>query len=275
ASTFLDYFSSSPPQPYEATVLNIPGRMYPVEIAYLSEPTEDYVREAVKVVWDLHLKGGSRGSGDVLVFLTGREEIEMALYQLPPKAPRLSVVPLHAGLSTADQLQVFQATEPDTRKVVISTNIAEASVTIDGIRFVVDSGFVKQLPKSTSPELTRVDLATPILQLKSLGIDDLMKFEWVSAPPSESVLRALELLVNAGMISQQDGRLTEIGSKVAEVPVEIGVARMLWASKEHNCGEEILTIAAMVAVQDVFIIPDGSAGALAELERRKFTAEEG
>ncbi|PVF95655.1 P-loop containing nucleoside triphosphate hydrolase protein [Serendipita vermifera] len=87
ASTFLDYFSTSPPQPYEATVLNIPGRMYPVEIAYLSEPTEDYVREAVKVVWDLHLKGGSRGAGDVLVFLTGREEIEMALYQFSELLP--------------------------------------------------------------------------------------------------------------------------------------------------------------------------------------------
>lgn len=124
------------------------------------------------------------------------------------------------------------------------------------------------------PEITRTDMTTPILQLKSLGIDDLMKFEWVSAPPAESVLRALEGLVAAGMIGE-DGRLTLMGEKVAECPVEVGIARMLFTSKEYSCGEEMLTIAAMTAVQDVFIISDGAPGALAELERRKFTAEEG
>jgi ATP-dependent RNA helicase DDX35 len=84
-----------------------------------------------------------------------------------------------------------------------------------------------QLSKSTSPEVTRVDLTTPILQLKALGIDDLMKFEWVTPPPAESVLRALEALVNAGMIGREDARLTEVGTKVAEVPVDIGIARMV------------------------------------------------
>ncbi|KAG8816906.1 hypothetical protein FRC19_011718 [Serendipita sp. 401] len=330
ASKFLDYFTSSPAQPFEATVVNVPGRMYPVEVAYLAQPTEDYVRQAVQVVWNLHLKGARDGSGDVLVFLTGREEIERALYEisellptLPDHLPRLQVLPLHAGLSTADQLEVFRTSDRGSRKVVISTNIAEASVTIDGICFVVDCGFVKirtfnpttslsslttqpisyssaiqragragrtapgvcyrlytssvfeKLPRSTSPEVTRVDLTTPILQLKALGIDNLMKFEWISPPSSESLLRALESLVNAGMLGKEDGRLTEIGAKVAEVPVEISVARMLWASKEFKCGDEILTIAAMVAVQDVFVIPEGAAGAMAELERRKFTTEEG
>ena len=74
-------------QPFEATVLNIPGRMYPVEIAYLSEPVEDYVRAAVHAVWNLHLKGSKDGGGDVLVFLTGREEIERALYEISELLP--------------------------------------------------------------------------------------------------------------------------------------------------------------------------------------------
>lgn len=104
-----------------------------------------------------------------------------------------------------------------------------------------------------------------MLQLKSLGIDDLMKFEWVTNPPAESILRALEHLVGAGMIGE-DGRLTPVGEKVAECPVEVSIARMvgrsspwhtqsalksvqLFSSKDHKCGEEILTIAAMVAVQ--------------------------
>jgi ATP-dependent RNA helicase DDX35 len=104
------------------------------------------------------------------------------------------------------------------------------------------------LAPTTLPEIARVDLSTPILQLKSLGINNLMKFDWITAPPSEAVLRSLEGLVGAGMITD-DGELTSAGEKVAEVPLDINIARMLFASKEHECGQEILTIAAMVTVQ--------------------------
>ncbi|KAF8185064.1 pre-mRNA splicing factor [Mycena galopus ATCC 62051] len=325
ATSFLDYFTAST-SPEEATIVSLEGRMYPVEVAYLQEPAPDYVRKAAEVAWNINLQ---QGPGDILVFLTGREDIERCLEEfsdllptLPRTATRLIPLALHAGLSTDEQLRVFEPAERGTRKVIISTNIAEASVTIEGIKFVVDCGFAKirvynpttalaslatvptsvasatqragragrtspgicyrlypisafdALPLSTPPEITRTDMTTPILQLKSLGIDDLMKFEWVSAPPAESVLRALEGLVAAGMIGE-DGRLTLIGEQVAECPVEVGVARMLFNSKELKCGDEILTIAAMTSVQDVFVIPDGAPGALAELERRKFTAEEG
>lgn len=82
------------------------------------------------------------------------------------------------------------------------------------------------MPLSTPPEITRTDMTTPILQLKSLGIDDLMKFEWVSSPPAETVLRALEGLHAAGMIDDT-GRLTLMGEQVAECPVEVGIARMV------------------------------------------------
>lgn len=85
---------------------------------------------------------------------------------------------------------------------------------------------LQSLPRTTSPEITRTDMTTPILQLKSLGIDDLMKFEWVTAPPAESVLRALEGLVAAGMIGE-NGRLTLVGEQVAECPVEVNIARMV------------------------------------------------
>ncbi|KAF5387011.1 hypothetical protein D9615_001754 [Tricholomella constricta] len=305
ATAFLNYFTD-PMAPNDATIVSLEGRMYPVEVAYLQAPTPDYVRMAAQVSWNVNLQ---QGPGDILVFLTGREEIDRCLEELsemiptlPKTAPRLVPLALHAGMSTDEQLK--------------------ASVTIDGIKYVIDCGFVKirtynpttalaslstvptsvasatqragragrtspgvcyrlypssvfeTLPYSTPPEATRVDMTTPILQLKSLGIDDLMRFEWVSAPPAEIVLRALEGLVAAGMVGE-DGRLSPMGQKVAECPVEVGIARMLFNSADHKCGEEILTIAAMTAVQDVFIIPEGAPGALAELERRKFTAEEG
>lgn len=84
----------------------------------------------------------------------------------------------------------------------------------------------KNLPLTTPPEITRTDMTTPILQLKSLGIDDLMKFDWVSSPPAETVLRALEGLHAAGMIDD-DGKLTEIGEQVSECPLEVGIAKMV------------------------------------------------
>jgi len=300
--------------------------MYPVEIAYLEQPVTDYVRMAVEVVWKINLQ---HVAGDILVFLTGREDIEQFLEvitelipTLPRGVPKVIPMALHSGLSTEEQLRVFSPTHANYRKIIAATNIAEASITIDGVKYVVDCGFVKiksynptydfsslstvpvslasatqragragrtspgtcyrlypesclpTLPVATPPEITRSDMTTPVLQLKSLGIDDLMKFEWISTPPAEGILRALECLVTAGMIGE-DGRLTAMGQRVAECPIELRVARMLFSSKEFSCGEEILTIAAMISVQDVFIIPDGAQGALAELERRKFTAEEG
>ncbi|KIN97453.1 hypothetical protein M404DRAFT_160388 [Pisolithus tinctorius Marx 270] len=326
ARAFHEYFCSNT-SPDEAIIVSLEGRAYPVEVAYLHEPASDYVRAAVDVVWNINQQHNA--SGDVLVFLTGREDIERFLEELTELIPTqrrggTEIIPLalHSGLTSEEQLRVFFPAERNTRKVIASTNIAEASVTIDGVKFVVDCGFVKirtynptsllsslstvpvslasatqragragrtspgicyrlypesflaTLSASTPPEITRSDMTTPILQLKSLGIDDLMKFEWVTSPPAESVLRALEGLVAAGMVGE-DGRLTVFGQQAAEWPVEMALARMLYASKEFTCGEEILTIAAMTSVQDVFVIPDGSQGALAELERRKFTAEEG
>ncbi|EPQ58523.1 P-loop containing nucleoside triphosphate hydrolase protein [Gloeophyllum trabeum ATCC 11539] len=325
ASSLLEYFRADN-GPDEAIILSLEGRMYPVEVAYLQEPTPDYVKKAAEVAWDINSR---QGPGDILIFLTGREEIDRCLEELAEYLPtrkgnasRLTLLALHAGLTTEEQMRVFQPAERGYRKVIVATNIAEASITIEGIKYVVDCGFVKlrtynptttlsslavvptslasavqragragrtspgicyrlyphhvikTFTKTTPPEVTRTDLTTPILQLKSLGIDDLMKFEWVTPPPAESVLRALEGLVNAGMVDH-GGALTEVGQKVAECPVEVNIARMLFSSKDFQCGEEILTIAAMTAVQNVFVIPDGADGALAELERRKFTAEEG
>ncbi|KAG6819228.1 hypothetical protein H0H93_013971 [Arthromyces matolae] len=324
ATAFFDYFTHAA-TPNDVAIVSLEGRMYPVEVAYLEEPTPDYVRSAALAVWNINLR---HGPGDVLVFLTGREEIDRCLEELsemlpalPKTASRLLPLALHAGLSIDEQLKVFEKADRGSRKVIVSTNIAEAGLwrasplmalsmlstirtynpttalaslstvptsrasatqragragrTSPGVcyRLYPQNNF-ELLPYSTPAEITRVDMATPILQLKSLGIDDLMKFEWISAPPAEVVLRALEGLVATEMIGE-DGRLTPMGHKVAECPVDVGIARMLFNSVEHKCGEEILTIAAMTSVQDAFVIPDGAQGALAELERRKFTAEEG
>lgn len=128
-------------------IITIEGRMYPVDVLYLEKPAEDYVERAVQTVFEIHTK---EPDGDILVFLSGREEIDTAVQaiseraaNLHPRSPSLMPLPLYAGLSTEQQMYVFEEAPENTRKVIFSTNIAEASVTIDGIMYVVDTGFVK------------------------------------------------------------------------------------------------------------------------------------
>ncbi|THH20964.1 hypothetical protein EW146_g488 [Bondarzewia mesenterica] len=342
ATAFLEYFTSNASSS-SATIVSLEGRVYPVQVAYLGQPTADYIKTATEIVTKIHVQ---QGRGDILVFLTGREDIDRCLDELSELIPTLSRAPLrlepmalHAGLSTNEQMRVFEPTPPQSRKVIVATNIAEVrnafpwtllyllsiiktSVTIDGIKYVVDCGYVKirtfdpqislsslsvvptsqasaiqragragrtaegicyrlypratfnTLPRTTPPEITRVDLTTPLLQLKSLGIDDLTKLEWVTPPPSESILRALDAL-HLVKIIDQNGNLTVMGQKLAEFPVEVKLASVLFNSQEFKCGEEILTIAAMTAVQNVFTEPDNISAAAATLEHRKFIAEEG
>ncbi|KAH9001424.1 P-loop containing nucleoside triphosphate hydrolase protein [Lactarius akahatsu] len=316
AIAFLEFFSSHP-EPIDSRIVSLEGRAYPVQIAYLDQPTDDYVRKAAETVISIHRQ---HGRGDILVFLTGREEIDRCLEELmdaisslPDKRPYLRPVALHSGLSMTEQMQVFEPTPPDSRK---------ASITIEGVKFVVDCGFVKirtfdgsiglsslkvvpvsqasaiqragragrtseglcyrlypfstynQLSTVAIPEISRTELSSAILQLKALGIDNFMKLQWLTIPPSDAIAQSFSSLVIHSIIDD-DGRMTSLGSKVAEIPLDVKAACVLLNSHHFRCGEEILTILAMTAVQDVFIIPSGAAGALAELERRKFTAEEG
>ncbi|KAI5449470.1 hypothetical protein NCC49_004691 [Naganishia albida] len=333
AEDFLEYFNtnadSADRTKDDAIIVSLEGRMYPVETAYLEEPVANYVEAAVQTVFDIHMK---EPKGDILVFLTGREEIEEAAQEiadraisLPKAAPRLMPIPLHGGLSPEEQQAMFAPPPRDTRKVVVATNIAEASVTIEGIRFVIDSGFVKLrtynpktgmdvlsvtpcsvasanqragragrtssgkcfrlypssalsngiMPLTTPPELVRSDISLYLLQLKALGIDNLVRFDFLSPPPTEMMIRALEFLYSLKALDEE-GRLTRpLGINMAEVPVNPMMAAILLNSQDFQCGEEILTIAAMTSVQNVFILGEGAAGAMGEVERRKFTAEEG
>ncbi|KAG5638304.1 hypothetical protein H0H81_000829 [Sphagnurus paluster] len=213
ATAFLDYFTDSA-NPNDAIIVSLEGRMYPVEVAYLEEPTPDYVRTAAQISWNINL---SPGPGDILVFLTGREEIERCLEELSEMIPTTyNPTTALASLSTVPT-SVASATQRAGR----------AGRTSPGVCYrLYPLAAFESLPYSTPAEITRVDMTTPILQLKSLGIDDLMKFEWVSAPPAEIALRALESLVAAGMVGD-DGRLTPMGQQVAECPVEVGIARMV------------------------------------------------
>lgn len=129
------------------SIIKLEGRMYPVDIQYLASPAQSYVERAVQTIFELN---ASESDGDVLVFLTGRDDIETCIemiadrmHSLPSNQPKLYPLRLFAGLSTEQQMYVFEESPENTRKVVLATNIAEASVTIPGIVHVIDCGFVK------------------------------------------------------------------------------------------------------------------------------------
>ena len=150
---FVSFFSRGDDEDQESSLrtraqaISLDGRLFPVDILYLEEPAEDYLETAVKTVLSIH---SSEAEGDILLFLTGRDEIEQAILkiteaasELPPNSPTIKALPMYAGLTVEQQMYVFEPAPEETRKVIVSTNIAEASVTIEGIVYVVDCGFVK------------------------------------------------------------------------------------------------------------------------------------
>ena len=311
----------------EGRIISLEGRMYPVDTLFLDEPAEDYVARAVKTVFDIH---AGEPDGDILVFMTGREEISTTIQMIEdraasshPRAQRILPLPLYAGLTSEQQLYVFEPAPEHTRKVIVSTNIAEASVTIDGIVYVIDCGFVKlrafnpktgietltatpvskasatqragragrtkpgkcyrlytqiayeSLPEATVPEIQRSNLAPTILQLKALGIDNVLRFNFLTPPPAELIIRALEILYSLGAVDDYAKLTRPLGVRMAELSVEPMMAKVLLSASTMGCLSEILSIAAMTSLQGaVWFHHDGEKRAT-DTARQKFAAEEG
>jgi len=307
AGKFQQYFDNAP-------LMSVPGRTHPVEIFYTPEPERDYLEAAIRTVIQIHMC--EETSGDVLLFLTGQEEIEEACKRiqrevdnLGPDVGEMKCIPLYSTLPPNLQQRIFEAAPPKRangaigRKVVVSTNIAETSLTIDGVVFVIDPGFAKQkvynprirvesllvtaiskasaqqragragrtqpgkcfrlytekaykqeMQEQTYPEILRSNLGSVVLQLKKLGIDDLVHFDFMDPPAPETLMRALELL-NYLAALDDDGELTELGSMMAEFPLDPQLAKMVIASCDSSCSNEILSITAMLSVPQCFVRP--------------------
>ncbi|CAB4281095.1 unnamed protein product [Prunus armeniaca] len=293
AEKFSDYFDSAP-------IFKIPGRRYPVEIHYTKAPEADYLDAAIVTALQIHV---TQPPGDILVFLTGQEEIETAeeilkhrTRGLGTKIAELIICPIYANLPTELQGKIFEATPDGARKVVLATNIAETSLTIDGIKYVIDPGFCKMksynprtgmesllvtpiskasamqragrsgrtgpgkcfrlytaynyyndLDDNTVPEVQRTNLANVVLTLKSLGIHDLLHFDFMDPPPSEALLKALELLFALSALNKV-GELTKVGRRMAEFPLDPMLSKMIVASDKYKCSDEVISIAAMLSI---------------------------
>ncbi|KAF6030406.1 DHX35 [Bugula neritina] len=329
AQMFFDFFNTNETEDKSkdtVVIMPVEGRSFPVDIHYLVDPCQNYVKETVNTILKIHK---TEPPGDILAFLTGADEIEFALTELieatrdmSSKYQKMKVLPMHASLPAGHQLKVFQKTPHDTRKVVLATNIAEASITINGIVYVIDCGFVKmmaynpeaaisslvitkvsqasavqrsgragrvragkayrlytesdfeKLPASQTPEMQRCDLSPAILQMKALGIVNLVKFDYIAKPPAQNMLQAVELLYALGALNNKCQLVEPDGVRLAEMPLHPTFGKMLLAAVEMGCTEEMLTIAAMTQIQNVFLnVPNEKHKV--EKAKRLFSAVEG
>merc|ERR1712238_172027 len=319
AEKFSTYFFKCP-------IFTIPGRTFPVEILYTKEPESDYLDACLITVMQIHL---SEPAGDVLVFLTGQEEIDTCCETLYTRmealgdlAPELIILPVYSALPSEMQSRIFEPAPTGSRKCFVATNIAEASLTIDGIYYVVDPGFSKQkafnaklgmdslvvtpisqasarqragragrtgpgkcyrlytehafktemLPTNV-PEIQRTNLGNVVLQLKAMGINDLLGFDFMDPPPVATLVGALETLYALGALDEE-GLLTRLGRKMAEFPLEPNLSKMLILSVDLGCSEEILTITAMLSVENPFYRPKDKQ-AQSDMRKAKFHQAEG
>ena len=308
AEKFSRYFDRAP-------LLRIPGRVHPVEIFYTPEPEPDYLEAAIRTAVQIHL---CEEPGDILLFLTGEEEIEDACFKIEEEIEQaassddsvapVTVLPLYSTLPPYLQQRIFEPPPEGGRKIIVATNIAETSLTIDGIVYVVDPGFSKQkvynprvrvesllvspiskasaqqragragrtrpgkcfrlytesafkndLITQTYPEILRSNLGSTVLQLKKLGIDDLVHFDFMDPPAPETLMRALELLNYLGALDDE-GNLTPHGDRMAEFPLDPQMAQMILKSGEFGCSNEALSIASLLSVPTVFLRPPNNLG---------------
>ncbi|WP_184616789.1 ATP-dependent RNA helicase HrpA [Sphaerisporangium krabiense] len=275
----------------DAPVIEVSGRTYPVEVRYrpITEDQEDQAQAIVDAVDELC----AEGPGDILVFLSGEREIRDTAEAL--KGRDEEVLPLYARLSAGEQHRVFQAHRG--RRIVLSTNVAETSLTVPGIKYVIDPGFarvsryshrlkVQRLPiepisqasanqrkgrcgrtsdgvcirlyaeedflgrpEFTDPEILRTNLASVILQMTTLGLGDIAAFPFVEPPDQRQVKDGVNLLHELGAFDD-DRKLTPIGGKLAQLPVDPRLARMVLAAHDNGCAEEVMVIAAALSIQD-------------------------
>ncbi|MEU3710581.1 ATP-dependent RNA helicase HrpA [Streptomyces catenulae] len=299
-----------------APIVEVSGRTYPVEVRYrplLEEGGSDGDRDQITAICDAVDELQAEGPGDILVFLSGEREIRDTADALNKKNLRATeVLPLYARLSHAEQHRVFQ--RHTGRRIVLATNVAETSLTVPGIRYVIDPGMarisrysfrtkVQRLPiepvsqasanqrkgrcgrtsdgicirlyseddfltrpEFTDAEILRTNLASVILQMTAAGLGDIEKFPFIDPPDRRNIKDGVDLLHELGALEARTKggsggaakapakgggpRLTPMGRKLSQLPVDPRLARMVLEADRNNCVREVMVIAAALSIQD-------------------------
>jgi pre-mRNA-splicing factor ATP-dependent RNA helicase DHX16 len=316
AQKFSEFFDNAP-------IFNIPGRRFDVDIHYTVQPEANYIHAVITTVFQIHT---TQSRGDILVFLTGQDEIETVAENLADtsrklgnKVPEMIICPIYANLPPDLQAKIFEPTPEGARKVVLATNIAETSITIDGIVYVIDPGFVKEnvfnprtgmeslvvtpcsrasadqragragrvgpgkcfrlftkwafyneLPANATPEIQRTNLAGVVLMLMSLGINNVLQFDFMDPPPNDALIKAMEQLYALGALNDK-GELTKLGRQMAEFPTDPMIAKAILASDKYGCVEEVLSIMSMLGEASALFFRPKDRKLYADKAREAFT----
>jgi ATP-dependent helicase HrpA len=277
-----------------APIVEVSGRAYPVEVRYRPIPDDADQGQAISdAVGEL----SAEGPGDILVFLSGEQEIRDTADVLAGRE-RLEVFPLYGRLAAAEQHRVFERRPASslTRRVVLATNVAETSLTVPGIKYVIDPGTARisrysrgtkvqrlpiepisqasanqrkgrsgrtsdgicirlysqedfeSRPEFTDPEILRTNLASVILQMAAIGLGDIPKFPFIDPPDARNIVDGLTLLAELNAFN--NGRITGLGRRLARLPVDPRIGRMILEADRNGCVREVLIIAAALSIAD-------------------------
>ncbi|GAA3431178.1 ATP-dependent helicase HrpA [Kutzneria kofuensis] len=284
----------------DAPIVEVSGRTYPVETRYRpvvdpEDPDADPDRDQVQAIADAVDELCAEGPGDILVFLSGEREIRDTADALSKQDLRnTEILPLYARLSVGEQHRVFQ--RHTGRRIVLATNVAETSLTVPGIKYVIDPGNARisryshrlkvqrlpiepisqasanqrkgrcgrvsegicirlyseedflSRPEFTDAEILRTNLASVILQMVAAGLGDIAAFPFIDPPDRRNINDGIGLLQELGAL--ENGKLTTIGRRLSQLPVDPRLARMVVAAEENGCVREVMVIAAALSIQD-------------------------
>ncbi len=277
----------------DAPIVEVSGRTYPVEVRY--RPIEEADGDQTQAILDAvdELTGEQRG--DILVFLSGEREIRDTADALrAAELPDTEILPLYARLSAAEQHRVFQSHRG--RRIVLATNVAETSLTVPGIKYVIDPGTARisrysnrlkvqrlpiepisqasanqragrcgrtsdgicirlyaeddydSRPEFTDPEILRTNLASVILQMVAADLGEIAAFPFIDPPDRRNITDGLNLLHELGALDQT--KLTPTGRKLAQLPIDPRLGRMVLEAGQNGCLHEVMVIAAALSIQD-------------------------
>ncbi len=294
----------------DAPIVEVSGRTYPVEVRYrpiVEENDEDESddadrdRDQVQAICEAAEELQAEGPGDILVFLSGEREIRDTADALTKlKLRNTEILPLYARLSSAEQHRVFQRST--SRRIVLATNVAETSLTVPGIKYVIDPGTARisryshrtkvqrlpieaisqasanqrkgrcgrtsdgicirlyseedflSRPEFTDAEILRTNLASVILQMTAAGLGDIAAFPFLDPPDSRNIKDGVHLLHELGALDPEEKdprkRLTTLGRKLAQLPVDPRMARMVLEADRNGCVRDVMVIAAALSIQD-------------------------
>jgi ATP-dependent helicase HrpB len=306
----------------DCPIIESDGRTFPVNIEYLDKSSDDRIEaQAARAV--SRILGEKDDDGDILVFMPGAGSIHRTIEAVKPQASQknVEVLPLYGALGHQQQDRAIES--GGGRKIIVSTNIAETSLTIEGVTSVVDSGLVKQLrmapqsgldklekthvslasadqragragrvrpgrafrlwtnayefrmPEEDTPEIQRVDITAPILEVIAWSGADPKKFGWFEAPPDHAIDRAVALLRDLGAVAADECRLTDVGAKMLELPAHPRLGRMLIEGARRGCLRTTAGMAAVLSERDfVGRVDQGAPSGDSDLLRRAEVLDE-